>query len=104
MIPYDQMRSALHLAVYIRELGAEPPPLTKLDWAKWASAIHKQFDHLRKVRGTKKTRAACLRGRSIIAQKGLFPQRRLHSRPRSRESGCAACIAANGAGLPRMLP
>ncbi len=72
MIPYHQMRSALHLVVYIRELGAEPPPLRDLKYERWAARVHRRFDQLKKSKGATATKVALLRGRELIMEKGLL--------------------------------
>lgn len=101
MIPYHETRSALHMVVYIRESGAEPLPPTTLDWKQWASGVHKQFDRLQKVRGKKEAKEACLRGRSLIAERGLLAAA-TESLPPPKPGDRVRCLFCSKWGWPTL--
>jgi len=86
-----ELRSALHMVVYIRELGEEPPPLRKFECQKWTMAVQKQFQRLQKTKGLKAAKAACLRGRVLIAEKGLIAAT-ADSLPRPKPGESLRCL------------
>ena len=89
-----ELRSALHLAVYIREMGIEPVPLRNFKIQEWANTIENQYGRLRKLRGVKATKAARLRGRVLIGEKGLLAAA-ADSLPRPMPGERLRCLACS---------
>lgn len=64
-------RRAMRLAVYIRQLGADPVHLRGTDYRSWERGLQKQYQTLRATLGTEAGQAARVRGRALIRREGL---------------------------------
>lgn len=67
----DFEREAMRLAVYIREIGAEPVALRGKDYRGWERNLQRQYQQLRETLGRDAGQAARVRGRGIIRNRGL---------------------------------
>jgi hypothetical protein len=67
----DSKREALRLAVYVRELGAEPVALQGKDYRGWERGLQRQYQELRESLGKEAGQSARVRGRAVIRREGL---------------------------------
>lgn len=63
--------AAMRLALYIRELGAEPVSLQGNKYRDWERRLQRQYQELREGLGKDASQAARMRGRALIRREGL---------------------------------